>query len=243
MANENLAIIPYDFSDYKGNITYNGGKQITFLDHNVVRTIGKPSIRIEPHTSADLNIAREVDGKWYPAKPGDRILAKCWMKTDKSTPEENADIWHGARIGIDCYAHTNLGYGIIGYDVGDHIEGAGHPHWGDEHRKGMVMWNTPDWTQKILDFYIENKYYDRVVVTSEGLTQWQICEPIKVDSIVLWLQAMQVNDGTTKGNAWFADTELYINPVDVPPIPLWKLATAWVTGLGLATAVTSRIKH
>ena len=196
LSNENLAEIPDDWG-----LTYGNGQQIIFLDYSVVRTFGKPSIRLEPHTSNDVNTARECDGIWYSINPGDRIVAKCWMKTDSSTPQENADIYHGARIGLDFYAHTSQGYGIL--------EGPGHPQNGQEHIDGMVMWNTPEWTLKTWDFIVPTTYYTQVWTGAGGVVT---CGPVQVEDVVLWMQAMQVNDGTAIGRAWFADAELYINP-------------------------------
>jgi hypothetical protein len=69
----NLAVIPQDWE-----LTFGPGPQIIYLDYSVFRTSGNPSIRLEAHTAADVNTARECDGRWYPAKPGDHIVAKCW---------------------------------------------------------------------------------------------------------------------------------------------------------------------
>lgn len=191
---KNLAVIPDDWGDYQGNIVYDGNPQICFLDYSVTHS-GSPSMRLEPHTIADTNFAREIDGKWYPVKPGDRIIAKCWIKMDSSTPAENADPYHGGRIGIDFYGSKPDGtlVGIVD----------GHPHNGQEHLDSMVMWGTPGWVQKTWDFIIPSTIYITLV---DGTP----ISPTQITYIVLWTQAMQINDGTAMGNAWFADSELYI---------------------------------
>lgn len=191
----NLAVIPYDWGDYAGNIIYNGGPQICFLDPNVVRTLGKPSVRLEPHTVNDLNFAGEVNGKWYPTKPGDRWFAKCWMKTDNSTPAENADVYHGARIGIDFYAPKGDGTICI-------VDG--YPHDGQEHIDGMVRWNTPNWTLRTWNSIIPSTLYTKNLSTGETIPATPITH------FVLWMQRMANID--SPGNAWFADAELYLNP-------------------------------
>jgi hypothetical protein len=102
-ANANLAVIPDDWGDYihRGEITYGSDPQICFLDYDIVRTSGKPSIRLSPHVEGvDNNLACEVDGTWYRTKAGDHIVAKIWIRTNPSTPQENADPYHGGRLGM-----------------------------------------------------------------------------------------------------------------------------------------------
>jgi hypothetical protein len=101
---ENLAIIPDDWEPYDGEtVSYGTGPQICFVDHEVARTAGQPSIRLEQHVDGvDMNAAREVDGRWYPVQAGDHIVAKGWMLTEHSALEEgNPNPYSGARLGID----------------------------------------------------------------------------------------------------------------------------------------------
>jgi hypothetical protein len=190
--NVNLAVIPKDWW-----LTFGPGPQIIYLDYSVIRTLGNPSIRLEPHTANDVNVARECDGTWYPTKPGDHIVAKCWIKTDSSTLAENADPYHGGRIGIDLYGPKGDGTITI-------LDG--YPHGGQEHLDSMVHWNTSVWTLRTWDIIIPSTVYTKDVT---GRT----IPPTPITQFVLWMQAMQVNDGTARGNVWFADAELYINPV------------------------------
>lgn len=191
--NINLAIIPQDWS-----LTYGPDPQIIHLDYNIIRTLGNPSIRLEPHTANDGNTAREVNGRWYPCKPGDHIVAKCWIRTESSTPIENADPYHGGRIGIDLYVPMGDGVHI---GIAD-----SYPHSGQEHLDAMVRWGTPVWTLKTWDIIIPSTIYTQAW---DGTP----IPPTPITEFVLWMQGMQVNDGTAVGNAWFADAELYINPV------------------------------
>jgi hypothetical protein len=185
----NLAVIPNDWG-----LAFGSGPQIIYLDYSVVRTVGNPSIRLEPHTANDVNYAREVNGVWYRCKPGDHIVAKCWIKTDSSTPAENADPYHGGRIGIDLYAPNGAGSICI-------VDG--YPHSGQEHYDAMVRWNTPNWTLKTWDFIVPSTIY----TTDHGTGK--TIPPTQITYFVLWMQALGPD---APGNAWFADAELYLNP-------------------------------
>lgn len=217
MANINLAVIPKDWDPYNGvTVSYDGGPQICFVDNVVIRTTGMPSIRLEPHKSVnkcadpslclDRNHAREVDGRWLSCKPCDHIVTKIWIKTDGGTQAEIANDWLGGRIGVDVI--TN--YPASGY----HIVPGGHPtndEYGDASAgRHIVPFNTPTWKQLIWDFYISDIYHNVDVIGNP------INPPAQINTFVIWVQVMQNNDGTAKGNAWFTDAELYINPSTSP---------------------------
>lgn len=187
MTDENLAVIPDDWG-----LAYGPGPQIIFLDYDVVRTPGKPSIRLEPHTAADVNAARECDGTWYPAKPADHILMKCWMKID-SNPTGS----RGARIGMDFY-------GANGYITG--VSGAHGiiPQPDADVIANFVPWGTVGWSQRTIDFILASAYVSEVDGTLQIPT-----------SVVMWAQVERPSD---VGNGWFADAELYINPSVLPHV-------------------------
>jgi hypothetical protein len=185
----NLALIPDDWW-----LTYGNGPQIIHLDYNVTHN-GDVSIRLDPHTTNDVNIARECDGTWYSIKPGDHVVAKCWIKTDSNTPAENANPYHGARIGIDYYGPTGSG-GITILDS--------RPNNTDP-LSVAVPWNTPTWTLRTWDIIIPSTIFTKDVAG-------HAIPPTQITQFVIWMQGIQLNDGTAKGSAWFADAELYINP-------------------------------
>jgi len=187
----NLASIPDDWENYKsqGYLAHGTGPQIVFVDSDVVRTTGKPSIRIEPHTTADLNTARECDGIWYPVKPGDHIIAESWMRV-LTGPSTNGYPRCGARIGIDFYASTLLPATAFWTT-----------YFGGDFSKGYVQdSNGGTWQKRVLDFIVPATVGD-----SGG-------NPQVPTSIVLWLQGAPWSVDSTATTVWFADPELYINP-------------------------------
>ena len=184
----NLAVIPDDWS-----LTYGGGPQIIHLDYSVTHN-GQVAIRLDPHVDGvDVNTARECDGTWYTVKPGDHIVAKCWIRTDSAAYQGSYPEYCGARIGVDLYAPKGDGT-IRPVDS--------YPHDGQEHIDSMVNWGTTVWTQKTWDFTIPTTVYTKST-SGEPITATQVTH------IVMWIQALPT---TFVGKAWFADAELYINP-------------------------------
>jgi len=186
----NLAAIPNDWY-----LTYGNGKQIIFLDSTVVRTSGKPSIRLEPHTANDMNRAREVDGIWYPIKPGDHIVAKCWMRV-LTGPSTYGYPYCGARIGIDFDGYDGDGKYVI-LDAAQFWKAY---YQGDFSRSYVRDSNGGAWQQRTIDI---------IVPATVGDTLNRPCVP---DTMVLWMQGAPWIINPTASNVWFADAELYINP-------------------------------
>jgi hypothetical protein len=185
----NLAVIPDDWS-----LTFGQGPQIIRLDYDFYRT-SPPSIRLEPHKDGvDINTNRECDGTWLNVKPADHIVAKCWIFAGDSGAGDTSP-YGGGRLGLDLYAHTSQGYGIVD----------SYPHDGEEHLASVVRWGTKTWTQKVWDIIVPSTFYTRVW-REGGVFN---CDPVQTDSFVLWLDAREVSD---PGLVWFADAELYINP-------------------------------
>jgi len=189
-SNVNLAVIPDDWG-----LTYGSGPQIIFVDYSVIRTVGKSSIRLEPHTSADVNQWRECDGTWYPVKPGDHIVAKCWIKVDDTYVYTGTDPpeYNGGRLGMDLYGPNGAG-GITILDS--------YPHDGAEHIASEVHWGTIGWTLRTWDIVVQSTIYTKDVYGN-------IIPATPITKMVLWLD---VRPATATGLVWFADAELYINP-------------------------------
>ena len=161
---------------------------------------GEASIRIDPHTASDTNIAREVDdyariGSSNSAPisvtAGDHIVFTCWIKTTSSQNPAGNNNPHGggARLGIDitagnvnamCAVSNGLlmsnGGPVPGYPLGK-FDGS------------FIYWNTPTWTEQTIDFVVPSGY---------GIT-----------SIIPWMQVVGTTD---TGLAWFANSALYVNP-------------------------------
>jgi hypothetical protein len=193
----NLGVIPDNYQ-----LTYWGGPQIIHVDTTVTRT-GKPSIRLDQHTASDVNTMRECDGKWYTVEPGDRIVAKCWIKTSQSGNPSALNQYSGGRIGIDFYAHTSAGYGVVNMWG---TQGWPDSHPGDaDYQLGTLPWGN-DWTQKGYDVTIPTRSYTNCWVGGKGVVS---CNAVRIDSFVVWLDVRPVADA---GHVWFCDGEIYINP-------------------------------
>jgi hypothetical protein len=196
----NLAVIPDDWGVYDNAPDL--WTAIVHLDYSVTHN-GHVSIRIDPHTSADTDVTRECDGKWYTVKPGDHIVVKIWIKTSASSLGDT-DYRHGGRIGIDFYAHTSVGYGILDSadtPIGDVSRAGSNIPTGD----CVLNWGK-DWTQKGWDIIIPTDPYTQVFRGGVATP----CDPVQINSLVLWLDVRPIAD---QGQAWFSDSELYINPV------------------------------
>jgi hypothetical protein len=197
--NTNLAVIPDDWlgSDHWGGVGWDAFSNVVW-DYTVERTSGIPSIKSMPHTSADANTDRQCECKWYAVKPGDHIVAKCWIKIDANG---DTDTYSGARIGMDLSGGNN--YLLWGIQEGKYV----NPPDTTLEAQQYVHWGTPGWTQRTVDFIVPNDYF------TYDYRSKQTISPTQVDHIVLWLQVWSSTYyGTEVGNAWFADAELYINP-------------------------------
>jgi len=188
--NTNLAVVPNDWS-----LTYGNGPQIIHLDYNVTHN-GHVSIRLDPHTNADVNTARECDGTWYAVKPGDHIVAKCWIQVT-SSGFGDTNPFSGARIGIDFYSN------LPGLSNNGLLPASAfwRTYYSGDESKAYAHWGTVGWVQKTLDFIVPVTVGD-----NSG-------NPQVPTSLVMWMQVWSSTyGGTDPGKAWFSDCELYINP-------------------------------
>jgi hypothetical protein len=211
----NLADIPDDWQ-----LTYGTGPQIIFLDSTVVRTAGKPSIRIERHVEGiDTNSAREANGIWYNIKPGDHIVAKCWMKTDPSGFGDT-NPYSGARIGLDFYGSAGR---ILG------IEGNAYPETDAAQRANYVPWGTSTWTQRTIEITVPATF------SADGDLGYPAGSVVVPTSFVMWMQGWSSSYGSTDpAKIWFADAELYITyvPPPVTPPPAQHFHVSFSVGAG-----------
>jgi hypothetical protein len=148
----NLAKIPTDWS-----LTFGVNPQIIALDNTVTRTAGEPSIRLDPYVSGG-NTARECDGRWCRVAVGDRVVARCWIKTDSKIYGGVNPQYQGARCGVDVYGYKNGVWQIID----------SYPHNGVEHVYSMVSWGTTAWTLKGWDFTVTDSDATHVVMWLQG---------------------------------------------------------------------------
>jgi hypothetical protein len=205
-ANVNLAVIPDaggtvgtsgNYWDYY-DVDPNSWTADVHLDTSVTYN-GFVSIRIDPLTgSSDPNVNRECDGTWLNCKPGDVIYTSVWILCGDSSTGDTSP-YDGARMGMDCYAHTSAGYGFV-----DGYPQAYSSNSNTEHLDMMATFGSNVWEQKTFTYTIPSTYY------TTDLSNGQNCNPVQIDSFVLWLQVL--GSSNEQGKGWFADSTLYINP-------------------------------
>jgi hypothetical protein len=205
----NLASIPSGW-----DLTYGSGPQIIALDYTVTHN-GNPSIRLDPHTAADINVARECNSYWITAKPGDHIVFSAWVKTTASSDKVPYD---GARLGIDFYGSNGIldtqphGYqqvngvlvskGTQNYVTNGWVDYSGDGFVDTPVSQFVVPWNHDTWTLLKWDVTVPKMVYS---FQTNGVS----CTPQQICGCIAYLDARQVTDSAY---AYFADIQLYINP-------------------------------
>jgi len=191
----NLAVIPEDW-----HLTYSSGPQIIHLDYDITHN-GHVSIRLDPHTSADINMARECNGKWYPIKSGDHVVARIWIKTGTNSSTAGYP-YCGGRIGFDFYGYVNGVYRQLcgtssasGRITAQQNDAETRANWVQDSNGGI-------WQQRTIDF---------IVPATVPYVYGDWSQQVPRD-IVMWMQAGPWVEEPTAVPVWFADAELYINP-------------------------------
>jgi hypothetical protein len=186
----NLAPLPSAW-----HLTYGTGPQIIHLDTSVTYN-GQPSIRLDRHTSADINTGRECNTGGIRIKPGDHIVFKCWMKTTASGYGDT-NPYSGARIGIDFYNSQRIAA----------LQSPTYPDTNLGVRQNYVNWGTSQWTQRTIEFVVPQ------TIPADGWIGYPAGSLQTPTAMILWIQVWSSTYGSTDpGQAWFANTELYINP-------------------------------
>jgi hypothetical protein len=199
----NIAVIPDDWENYAGTgeLKHGVDPQIIFLDSDVYRTGGHPSIRVEPHTSADQNTAREVNCQWYDVEAGDTVQVSVWVKTTTGVSTFGYPQC-GGRLGLDFYGYVGETYQILTAEDFwyDYFEGGHYEYAYVQDANGGA------WQQRTINITVP-------ATAKNGEDQEGT-----VTNIVLWLQAAPWIEHETASNVWFADAEMYINEtvVQVP---------------------------
>jgi hypothetical protein len=207
--NTNLAIIPTNWRIGES------WAAPSYLDTSVLHN-GNNSVRIEKGTE---DKSREVDGADFtqpdwaiPISPGDHVFFSVWMKTSVSTIDDVTPT-SGIRLGIDYY-HGEGGYitgiqnpsGTPPYLVGETLTFPADSYL------NFVNWGS-DWEQRTMEFIVPDE------VMSNGAFGYILGEMVVPDRIVPWIQVWSNNYGNLDGGiGWFADTILYINPLDETPL-------------------------
>ena len=117
------------------------------------------------------------------------------MKTDHSTTGLDGNTNHGALFGVDLYGRDRVWEVACGYPAATNFNTVNYSAY------DYVPYNTPDWTQKTLDFIVPSKTF---TTNSEGGS----IPSQQISDMIPWIY-MGNHDA---GSGWFADAELYINP-------------------------------
>jgi hypothetical protein len=218
--NTNLCSVPNGWtSSYNGmRLSINGASNIV-LDSSITHN-GHSSVRIDPVGATD-NYAREADGAPHNISPGDHIVFSCWIKTSSSTLGDISN-QAGGRIGIDFYGPNGLVTGTASPDGQVWTPSNGYP---SITYLNYVVWGTSTWTKITMDFAVASTY-----PAAEG-GNYQSGQMVTPTAIIPWLQVWSIVNGASDGgSAWFADSELYINPtVPISSTTLTETSTPAVT--------------
>ena len=225
---DSLPAIYIDVADYWQHASFSN----VFVDTQITHS-GTPSIRIEP-TGTSGNAARECFGMGVNAYPGDHIVFKCWIKIDALPVGYMAEGYAGARIGIDLrYQNQD---GIIMYCL-DTLEGTTYPVTPENGHANYVHFGTVGWVQRTIDFIVPDAWFYTDLYTGQAIT------PVQVNKLSMWMQVWSpLYQGDVPASAWFADTELYVNPgtvepEQVPEFPSILLTTLMTVPLLVGTLV------
>jgi hypothetical protein len=214
----NLGVIPDAWEGYltQGRLVHHADPQIVFVDTSVTHN-GHVSIRCDgPATST--NQWRESDAYKYiggsgwgyslfQVVPGDHVVFKIWMKTNPSTISNPTQ---GAIFGIDLYGSTRIWEVAWGYPATTDFTTMNYGAY------KFLPYNTPTWTQGVIDFIVPSKTFRS---NSEGGS----IPTQTVTGMIPWICADPRYPSAQRGQVWFSDAELYINPdftsTAPPPLP------------------------
>lgn len=178
-----------------------GGVSNVVLD-TVVKYNDASTLRIDPIGSSS-NDNREANSYYLPVNVGDNITFSLWMKLS-ATPSGETD--RGARFGLDFYGANGR---IVGAQTPDGDAWNPDDGWSDEEDDQFVSWGTTTWTKKTMTFIV-NATYSADYWANPAYSLGEAVEPV---GVIPWLQACSSVDG---GQAWFADTQFFINPETEP---------------------------
>lgn len=191
------------WGDYDGTNVYYGtheDEQICFRD-DVVTHSGHSSIRLEAPN--EFNLYREVNNLWRTVHPGDRVIFRCYIKTDAGSG--NAGI-----IGFDVYGPTHR---ILEIHPADPQTGIWYMEDGipkqNEGSTPVYVEYGSDWALLTLDVTIPSTYYSFNDFEEAIPTQ-------QIAGVIPWLGGVW-NGRESYPDIWFADAEMYVNPTEDPP--------------------------
>ena len=198
-ADTNFSVIPSDYY-----IGLEG--QMIVTDPLLEHTSGYPSIRLDSTTAEGNNPNRECYSRRVAIKVGYEIVFSCYIKISETGMLCD---WGGARLGIDFY------------DDGGRITAlqsdGQHGYYPNEDAQAIldfyVEWGKDGWTKRTIDFIVPAQMESDGSFYEEGTLKTPT-------SIVPWIQVWDSNGCINMGQAWFADSELAINPTGEPSATL-----------------------
>ncbi len=201
--------ISNQFSETSGwNINREG--QFIVSDSIYEHTAGNPSILLNATDPEGNNPDRECNSAAIPVNASQHVIFSCWIKITESSKGENKP-WLGARIGIDFYdSHRITALQSSTWGGQNSYLYPEIPNWSDLSEQAVwnnfVNWGTVGWQKRTIDFIVPSN------MPSDG-GYYPLGETHSPSTMIVW---MQVGDSSDIGQAWFADSELYINSVAYP---------------------------
>jgi hypothetical protein len=121
-------------------------------------------------------------------------------------------------FGIDLYGSTRIWEVAWGYPLTTDFSTMNYGAF------KYLSYNTPTWTQGMIDFIVPGKTF---TTNSEGGS----IPAQRVSGMIPWICIDPRYPSSQAGKGWFADAELYINPVGVPsPAAVYTLTVVGSSG-------------
>lgn len=173
-------------------------------------TAGNPSLSLNATDPDGNNPDREYNSAIIPVNAGQHIVYSCWIKITESGLDENRP-WLGARIGIDFFdSHRIIALQSSTWAGQNSYLYPEIPNWSDLSEQAVwnnfVNWGTVGWQKRTIDFIVPSS------MPSDG-RYYPLGETHSPTAMIVW---MQVGDSSDPGQAWFADSELYIDSIAIP---------------------------
>ncbi len=212
-SSNNLAPIPSAWTNqYPGYTAWDlNGVANDVLDYNVQYN-GAATIRSDP-TGSTPNVCREVDGPWIAIQPGEHIVFTAWIKITQSGYGDTSP-YSGARLGVGFLDGVGRITDLMSptYEHATYNGVSNSPNSDAGVITNYVHWGTNGWVQRTIDFVVPQTIPGDGYQTPTGASSpaGTPCVPMgMIPELQVW---SSIYGGNDPGQAWFANTQLYINP-------------------------------